>query len=441
MHGMALPGRTVGLTLSVGCFYVIALVCFALVQIVTLGSKESWWEMCETVPCNSRSQPAIHSQLNSCPATAFHPDADPNVDVALAEIGFEFDLTGVCKRGESSKACNQHKCELLKERVMMLDSGEESVACLRQFRLPNGEWSSFGAVCCTVCDYGQMGDTDAVFRSWSTKRQACGLFNCKQDGHDPHNDFCPDRREYARVAQAFTVVSVIFVAFLAAFHFSELFSLTRDVNRRVPLPHAMKELRDWVRMYAHYAHYLTGVLLLFAAVFATITLSKEFCGVRLASYVHARFGVRILWGGACMVTVFGCYYHLALLGFYGVSRLYLDAQVRAEARAGLAVASAAPIGAMGATSEEATRASNSMSPLSPEREEEVPPIELRAVVLSPTDGRDDDVALEMSDQEGDDDPAPAPTAASAGAAETAPPPAVQGAQMAPPPSLTFANEM
>ena len=301
MHGMALPGRTVGLTLSVGCFYVIALVCFALVQVVTLGSKESWWEMCETVPCNSRSQPAVHSQLNSCPATAFHPDADPNAEAALAEVGFDLDLTGACE-GKSSKACNQHKCELLKERVMMLDHGEESVACLRQFRLPNGEWSSFGAVCCTVCDYGQMGDTDAVFRSWSTKRQACGLFSCKQDGHDPHNDFCPDRREYARVAQAFTVVSMIFVSFLAAFHFSELFSLTRDVNRRVPLPHAMKELRDWVRMYAHYAHYLTGVLLLFAAVFATITLSKEFCGVRLASYVHARFGVRVLWGGACMVV-------------------------------------------------------------------------------------------------------------------------------------------
>eukprot|EP01061_Rhynchopus_euleeides_P003552 TRINITY_DN12825_c0_g1_i3.p1 TRINITY_DN12825_c0_g1~~TRINITY_DN12825_c0_g1_i3.p1 ORF type:complete len:451 (+),score=154.13 TRINITY_DN12825_c0_g1_i3:203-1555(+) len=354
--GSMTQGRTVGLTLHMGSLFTIILAASAFVEFSMMTSDESWWEMCDTVPCNAQSMPASHIDLQTC-ANPAESDTDSTDDAALALRLIStggLNYTQECSSRDlawGSKACSRYICSALKDSLVQglggggCSSGDEcrdyeDVACLKQMEMSNGQYITFGSLCCTACAFGARGDLEAVFRSWAAEWQHCGVFTCKANGHTPQRDFCHDRRAYARSAQAFTVLSFITLVLLALFHVTELNALKRPAARRLPLPRCLVELRETVRGWAHWLHYLCGMFSLLAAVFLVSTLSLEFCGERYANYVRPLFGVRAMWGIMCLVVMTGCYYHLSVIGYTGVSRLVLQEKLARQ------TTTAVPIGAM-----------------------------------------------------------------------------------------------
>ena len=282
-------GRSVGLTLEYACFFVIVLTCAIFVEITILASDESWWEMCDSVPCEAKSKPALHADLQSCANfnTFEKKELDDVVTLNKLMPLSNRNLAAECEQKDmtmGTSQCDAYVCEEYKKVLMSRHRNDEDVACLQQINAGNGQYITFGSLCCTACAHGAGGDLEAVFRKWSDEWQNCGLFSCRV-AHNPHNDFCEARRPYARCAQAFTLLSLFSMTVVAVFHFAEIFSLRRQTVRRIPLPRCISETMESLRHWMQYMHYICALFTFLAAIFLVSTLSLEFCGYRMAKYV------------------------------------------------------------------------------------------------------------------------------------------------------------
>ncbi|KAJ9458207.1 hypothetical protein DIPPA_33067 [Diplonema papillatum] len=311
--------RQIGPTLCGGMVLMAANAFVSFLIVVTaLSSNDSWWVACDSVPCDSPAAPAKSANDDTC--TAKGDDVEtlnsllpvPPVDPCL---------------NVQPEDCPHATCKYYLDVLQDQDSDAEAevlldYACLAQFRLRTNSYVSFGALCCSVCGNGGKGDLETVFRDWSSDKQTCGLFHCRLE-HSPQDDFCPSRASHAKAAQAFTVLTCIFLGFLWVFHATELADvLKKNRSRRMPLPRDVELTRQFIRRHAHVVHYICGLFAFLAGVLLVTTISMRLCEEKLSRFVVSGYGIRTMWCVMALQSVCGSYYYFTVRGLCGLSKKF-----------------------------------------------------------------------------------------------------------------------
>eukprot|EP01060_Flectonema_neradi_P030493 TRINITY_DN4451_c0_g2_i1.p1 TRINITY_DN4451_c0_g2~~TRINITY_DN4451_c0_g2_i1.p1 ORF type:complete len:418 (+),score=69.25 TRINITY_DN4451_c0_g2_i1:44-1255(+) len=365
------------------CLMSFCCVILVAILIVTMASEDSYFEMCDNVPCGGTTAAARPKEI---------PCQYEDQGVRLLKQKWPEITVPECSDAQHlTRECIVDTCSAYKE--ILLDSKsvvQLELACMHQIRLDNGEYVSFGSICCSVCRF--LVDYEEVFRTWASAppKQSCGLFTCVR-GNSPSKDICAARSSHIKAAQAFSILTTLLIGFLSIFHALSAWqgTISKDSNSRIPLPRQVLSLRKWVHEKSFVLHGIAAIFCFVAAVLMMASLARKLCDIRYAEYVRTGYAARSFWFCMTIEFLFACNC------FLRINTVKQAGEVKAvpaqTSSRGMRQAVENPIDS-NLQMDDGINVTPVLSHSSAPREEEPAPVELRA--MSPAD-----VSLEVKDEQ------------------------------------------
>ena len=181
-----------------------------IIMIISMAGETSFWVMCDNVPCGGTTANPRPEEI---------PCRYQEEGVRMLKNMWPAITVPTCSDAVSpSQDCITETCSVYKDTLLASKSVVQlELACLKQIQLSNGEWVSFGSICCSVCE--KLVDYEEIFRTWTAvpPKQTCGIFTCTK-GNAANKDICSNRSHHVKAAQAFSILTVLLLSFLAIFH-------------------------------------------------------------------------------------------------------------------------------------------------------------------------------------------------------------------------------